>query len=71
MMKFLKNKIFADPWFESEKIEINYINIDELNGIQHNQLSSRVERWTNEGSGWANYSVMQYKPTCYFRSCSL
>ena len=24
------NKIFADPWLESEKIEFNDINIDEL-----------------------------------------
>ena len=40
--KVLKHKIFIDPWFDSEKIEYNYINIDELSDINHNQLSSRV-----------------------------
>ena len=28
------------------------MNIDELLDIQYNQLPSRVERWTYEGSGW-------------------
>ena len=41
-----KNKIFADPWFDSEKLEFSNINIDELLDIQHDQLSSRFERWT-------------------------
>ena len=45
----LKNKIFADPLFDSEKIEFNDINVEELLDIQHSQLSSRVERCTYEG----------------------
>ena len=44
MIKFLKQNIFWDLWFDSEKIEFNDRNIDELFDIQHNQLSSRVER---------------------------
>ena len=42
--RIFHNKIFADPWFESEKMEFNNINIDELLYIQHNQLSLGVER---------------------------
>ena len=45
----LKNKIFADPLFDSEKIEFNDINVDEVLDIQHSQLSSRVERCVYEG----------------------
>ena len=45
MMKFFK-KIFADLWFDSEKIKFNDAIIDELLHIQYNQHSSRVERWT-------------------------
>ena len=41
--EFFQNKIFAGPWFDSEKTEFN--NIDKLLNIQHNQHSSRVERW--------------------------
>ena len=44
------NEILTDPQFDSGKIQFN-INIDELLNIQHNQLSSKVERWTYEGSG--------------------
>ena len=33
-----KDKIFADPEFDSEKLEFNDVNID----IQHNQISQRV-----------------------------
>ena len=47
--EFFQNKKFAGPWFDSEKTEFN--NIDKLLNIQHNQHSSRVERWTDEGSG--------------------
>ena len=49
--KVFKNKIFTDPWIDSEKIEFNDISIDELLDAQNNQLLSRVERWTYEGSG--------------------
>ena len=28
--KVFKNKIFADPWFDSDKIEFNDINIDDV-----------------------------------------
>ena len=54
-----KNKIFADPWLDSEKLEFNDTNIDELLDIQHNQLSLRVERWIYEGSGWTINSLVQ------------
>ena len=47
-----KNKIFADPWFDSAKIEFSNINTDELLDTQHNELSSEVERWMYDGSGW-------------------
>ena len=33
-----KNKVFADQWFDSQEIELNLINIDELLDTQHNQL---------------------------------
>ena len=49
--KVFKNKIFTDPWFNSEQIEFNYVSIDELPDIQPNQLSKRVEKWTSEGLG--------------------
>ena len=31
-----KNKIIADPWFDSKNIEFSDINIHELLHIQHN-----------------------------------
>ena len=46
-----KNKFFADLCFDSEEIEFSGINIDQLFDIQHNQLLSRVETWTYDGSG--------------------
>ena len=45
MIVFLKNKIFAEPWFDSEKVEFNDININDVLGILLDQLSLRVERW--------------------------
>ena len=33
-----KSKIFADPLFDSQKIEFNNTNIDELLGMQHIKL---------------------------------
>ena len=56
-----KNKIFEDRSFLSEKIEFNDANIDEIFDIQHNQLSSRVGRWTYERSGWTSYSILQHQ----------
>ena len=47
-MKILRKKIFADPWF-----------IDEVLNIQHNYFSRRVQRQTYEGSGWAINLIMQ------------
>ena len=55
-----KGKVFIDPWFDSETIEFNDINIDQLHDIQHNQLLSRVERWMYEGSGWTIHSILQH-----------
>ena len=53
-----KSKIFADPWLDSEKLEFNDTNINELLDIQHNQLSLRVERWTYEGAGWTKQQLI-------------
>lgn len=44
MTNFFNNKTFADPWFDSKNIEFNNINIAQLPNIEHNRLSSRVER---------------------------
>ena len=49
-MKLSKQKIFADPWFDSGEIEFDDINIDELLHMEHSELSSRIEMWINEGS---------------------
>ena len=59
--KVLKHKIFIDPWFDSEKIEYNYINIDELSDINHNQLSSIVGWWTCKGSGWTINLIIKHQ----------
>ena len=60
-IEFTKNdEVFKNNWFDSEKIEFNDINIDELLDIQHSQVSSRVERWTNEGSGSTVNSIIQH-----------
>ena len=45
--KFLKEKLFTGPWFNSKKLELNDISIDELLEIQDNQVSARVEGWTS------------------------
>ena len=55
-----KNKIFADPWFGLERFKFKNINIDEILDIQHKRLSSRVENWTYEVSGWTIYSIIQH-----------
>ena len=59
--KVFENKIFADPRFDSEKIEFNYINIDELLDIQHNQFSSIVEKWMYERSSWTINWLIQHQ----------
>ena len=59
--KVFKNKKFADPWFGSENIKFNNINIDELLDVPHNHLSSRVESWEYEGSGWATHSILLHQ----------
>ena len=41
---------------DSKNIKINNTH-DELIYIQHNQLSSRVERWTNKGLDWTFNSI--------------
>ena len=44
-IEFTKNdEVFKNNWFDSEKIEFNDINIDELLDIQQNQFSLRVEK---------------------------
>ena len=43
------------------KIEFDDIDIGELLDIQHKQLSSRVERWTYEGSGSTINSIIQHQ----------
>ena len=59
--EFFKNKMLADPWFDSEKIEFSDINIDELLNREHIQRSSRVERLAHEGSGWTFHSILQHQ----------
>ena len=59
--EFLKNKVFPDTWHHSEKLEFNDTNIDDLLDIQPNQLSSRVERWTYEGSDCNIDSILQHQ----------
>ena len=54
MMMFLKTKY-------SEKIQFSDIETDELLDIQHNPLSSRVERQTYKVSGRPIYSVLQHQ----------
>ena len=46
---------------DSEKIEFNDINIDELLDTQHNQLSSRAGRWTYNRSDLIINSILQYQ----------
>ena len=41
--------------FGSDKVEFSDLNIDK----PHNELSSRVERWKFEGSGWTINSIIQ------------
>ena len=41
-------------------MKLNDIVIDELLDTQLNQLSSGVERWAYEGSGWTINSVIQH-----------
>ena len=42
------------------KIELNDVNTDELIVIHNNQLSSKVERWSYEGSAWTVNSIILY-----------
>ena len=62
--KFLKEKLFTGPWFNSKKLELKDISIDELLDIQDNQVSARVEGWTSEGS---TNTASSY----HFRNCFL
>ena len=60
-MKLSKQKIFADPWFDSGEIEFDDVNIDELLHMEHSELSSRIEMWINEGSSWRINSIIQHQ----------
>ena len=42
-------------------MELCDIKIDEILDIKHNQISSRVERWTYERSGWTIDSIIQHQ----------
>ena len=59
----LKNdEVFKrNPWFDSEKIEFNDINIDEVLNIERNQFLLRVENGTYEGSGWTINLIIQHR----------
>ena len=61
MTNFFNNKTFADPWFDSKNIEFNNINIAQLPNIEHNRLTSRVERWRYKGSDWTINSILQHQ----------
>ena len=54
--EIFKSEVFRNPWLDSKNIKINNTH-DELLYIQHNQLSSRVERWTNKGLDWTFNSI--------------
>ena len=58
--KISKNKIFPYLWIDSEKkIEFSHKYIDKL--IDYcDQLLSRVERWTFEGSGLTIHLILQH-----------
>ena len=60
-MKLSKQKIFADPWFDSGEIEFDDVNIDELLHMEHSELSSRIEMWINEGLSWRINSIIQHQ----------
>ena len=60
--KALKETIFVDPWLDSNKVEFDCINVDEILDNQHNELSTRVKNWTYEGSVWTFYSILQRQP---------
>lgn len=61
MMKDFKNKKFENPLFDSEKFELNDIDIDELLDIQHNRLPTRVERCKKKGSSWEIHSISKHQ----------
>ena len=62
-IEFIKNdEVFKrNPWFDSEKIEFNDINIDEILNIERNQFLLRVENGTYEGSGWTINLIIQHR----------
>ena len=57
--KVLKEKIFADPCLDSNKVELDNIIVDELLDKQH-KVSARVDNCTYEGSGWNLYSILRH-----------
>ena len=61
MMQFLGIKYLLTHNLIQTKIEFDDIDIGELLDIQHKQLSSRVERWTHEGSGSTINSIIQHQ----------
>ena len=60
-MKLLKTKYLQTHGSIKKKSEFNDTNADELLDIQRNHLSSRVERWACEGSGWIINSIIQHQ----------
>ena len=60
--KVLKKNILANTRLHSEIIESNDIKIDELIDIKHNQLSSRVEWWTDAVLCCIMKSIVQPDP---------
>ena len=59
-MNFFKTKYLQTHDLILKK-EFSDINIDDLLDMQHDQFSSRIERWTYEGSGWILNLVIQHQ----------
>ena len=51
---------FADPWFNSNKVEFHDINVDELLNNQNNELSI-VKNCKYEGPGWIPHLILWHQ----------
>ena len=56
-----RDVIFLGPWLGSSKVEFNDVNVDDLLGTQHYELSIRVKNLTYEGSSWTLHSILWHK----------
>lgn len=56
-----RDVIFLGPWLGSSKVEFNDVNVDDLLGTQHYELSTRVKNVTYEGSSWTLHSILRHQ----------